>query len=258
MGKISKTVAVFLTLIILMSCLIFMIVKPTNALNSTPFLFDSTTVYGIDGYGVNLTVTINEPVFQSNSTLLSFRLQVLEPFNARGIIVNSTDYYVSRKTLDFYFIAGVLVDYDRSSLIDTLWINWADTSNATYAKEETKLYSQNVWVNMTKLNDSYMGTAVLPKLQGTHNATLWIRAEQDQVTTYIPFWIAFPKTIQLNNQAVSPSPTVPESSYLPPNDRNAPHLELIDYLLPISIILVIIMVSVLLYRRHQKTIMVSK
>ena len=39
----------------------------------------------------------------------------------------------------------------------------------------------------------------------------------------------------------------------PPEDRNPPHLELIDYLLPISIILAIIIVSVLLFRRHQKT-----
>lgn len=38
----------------------------------------------------------------------------------------------------------------------------------------------------------------------------------------------------------------------PPTDRNAPHLELTDYLLPISIALAIIIVSVLLYRRHQK------
>jgi len=42
------------------------------------------------------------------------------------------------------------------------------------------------------------------------------------------------------------------TQYLPP--RNAPHLETIDYLLPISVILaVIIAVSVLLYRRHRKT-----
>lgn len=41
----------------------------------------------------------------------------------------------------------------------------------------------------------------------------------------------------------------------PPTDRNAPHLELIDYLLPIGIIVaVIIVLSVLLYRRQCKTV----
>jgi hypothetical protein len=48
----------------------------------------------------------------------------------------------------------------------------------------------------------------------------------------------------------TPRPT----STLTPEDRNSPHLELIDYLLPISIILaVVIVLSVLLYRRHRKT-----
>ena len=204
--------------------------KSANALNSTPFVFDSTTIYGIDGYGVNLTISINEPIFQTNSAILSFRLLVLEPFNARGIIVNPTDYDISSKSLNFYLKAGVLVDYDRSTLIDILWSNWADSSNATYVKEEEKLYSQNIWVNMTKLDGSYFGSAVLPKLEGNHNATLWIRAEQDQVTTYIPFWAAFPKTITLNDQIISPSPTVPEFSWL----------TTLPLLLAIPIVLVII------------------
>ena len=40
--------------------------------------------------------------------------------------------------------------------------------------------------------------------------------------------------------------------YFPP--RNPPHLEPIDYLLPISVVLVVVFVlSVLLFRRHQKT-----
>jgi hypothetical protein len=214
LSRISQTFAIFLTLAIIMSCLYVLMVKPANALNSTLFLFDSTSVYGIDGYGVNLTCIINEPVFQTNSTIMSFKLQVLEPFNARGILVNPTDYDISRKSLNFYLKAGVLVDYDRSALIDILWSNWGDTSNATYVKEENKLYFQNIWANMTKLDDSYIGTAVLPTLQGNHNATFWIRAEQDQVTTSIPFWAAFPRSITINNQAVSPSPTIPELSWL--------------------------------------------
>jgi hypothetical protein len=214
MSKIDKALALFLTLIVALSCLTLLTFKPVNALNSTEPIFDSTSVYGIDGYGVNLTISIDEPIFQANSTILSFRLQVSEPFNVRGIIVNPTDYDVSRKTLDFYLNAGALLDYDRSALIDIVWSNWADTSNESYVKEEGKLFSQNIWVNMSKLAGSYVGTAVLPKLEGNHNATLWIRAEQDQVTTYIPFWAAFPETITLINQDVSASPTVPEFSWL--------------------------------------------
>ena len=52
-----------------------------------------------------------------------------------------------------------------------------------------------------------------------------------------------------------PTPIPTATPYLPPNDRNAPHLELIDYFLPISVILAVaIVISLFIYRRHQKTI----
>ena len=72
------------------------------------------------------------------------------------------------------------------------------------------------WVNFTKSGNSYFGTATLPKLtEGSHNATILVRAEQDQVTTYIPFWSAFSKTITLTNQvSTPPTPTVPEFSLM--------------------------------------------
>jgi hypothetical protein len=49
--------------------------------------------------------------------------------------------------------------------------------------------------------------------------------------------------------------TLPSSSpistppYLPPNDRNAPHLEPTFYLLPISVIVAIIAIAIFIYRR---------
>ncbi len=64
-------------------------------------------------------------------------------------------------------------------------------------------------MGLSKSSNTYFGAVTLPKLtEGVHNATVWVRAEQDQVTTYIPFWIAFSQTIVLNNP--TPSPTVPE------------------------------------------------
>ena len=50
-----------------------------------------------------------------------------------------------------------------------------------------------------------------------------------------------------------PNPTLTLTPAIPLENRNAPHLELTDYLLPITIIIGIIIVSVLLYRRHLKT-----
>jgi hypothetical protein len=56
----------------------------------------------------------------------------------------------------------------------------------------------------------------------------------------------------------SPTPiliisTPTATSYMPPIDRNVPHLEPIDYLLPISVVVaVVIVLSVLLLKRHRK------
>jgi hypothetical protein len=167
------------------------------------------SVYGIDGYGVNVSLIIEQPIFTANSTVVSYSLKILEPFSARGIIVNESDYFVTRKTLDFYFTSGIVVDYDRSRLIDTLWLNWGDSSNSTHVNEETSLYKQIYWVNLSKSDDVYFGSVTLPNMsEGIHNGTIWVRAEQDQVTTYIPFWIAFSKIISFNNP--NPSPSVPE------------------------------------------------
>ena len=59
-----------------------------------------------------------------------------------------------------------------------------------------------------------------------------------------------PLTQRVDVPSIISTPTA--TPYLPP--RNAPHLELIDYLLPISVIMAIIIVlSLLLYRRHRKT-----
>lgn len=49
------------------------------------------------------------------------------------------------------------------------------------------------------------------------------------------------------------APTFTATPFIP-TDRNAPHLEPIDYLLPISVVLVfVIVLSVLLFRRHRET-----
>jgi hypothetical protein len=55
-------------------------------------------------------------------------------------------------------------------------------------------------------------------------------------------------TIVFTTNYGEPTPTLS-----PPTDRNPPHLEPIDYLLPVSVIVAIAVLSVLLYRRHQKT-----
>lgn len=52
----------------------------------------------------------------------------------------------------------------------------------------------------------------------------------------------------------SPIPALtvpPTASPFPPTDRNAPHLDPIVYLIPVAVIAAVVIVSLLLYRRHQ-------
>jgi hypothetical protein len=182
----------------------------TYALNTKETVENNISVFGIDGYPVNLTISIDSLVFTGNETLLTFTLTIKEPFSARGTTINPYDYYVSRETLDVYLSGGVLVDFDRDRAINTLWANWADTQNSTYVQEEHAIYAQKHIANFTKSGNAYIGTTTLPALPaGAHNATVWVKAEQDQVTTYIPFWAAFTQTINVIQEQPLPTP-IPE------------------------------------------------
>ncbi len=188
-------------------------------LSAIVFTYGDASVYGIDGYAPNLAISVDLPVITANSTIVSFTLKILEPFPARGTIVNQSSYYVYRKSLDFYLVSGVLLGYDRTKIIDTLWLNWGDSLNETQIEEERAIYSQTYWVNFTKSDNKYFGTATLPKLSGEeYNATIWVRAEQDQVTTYIPFWLAVYKTVPLAptpKLSSEPVPFTPNSTAIP-------------------------------------------
>ncbi len=203
-----------LTLIAIAILSILTQASPVTSLNNKEYICGTTSVYGIDGYALNLSLSVKQSVFTANSTIIYVTLQVFEPFSARGNIVNEDDYSISRNTLGYYLVSGVVVDYDRVELIDTLWLNWGDSENSSHIEEEKSLYSQIFWANFTKSYNVYFGTAVIPKFSdGEHNATVWVRAEQDQITTYIPFWIAFSQTIALGmSQTPFPEPTNPTSS----------------------------------------------
>ncbi len=193
-----------------------------HSLDPTEFTHGDTAVYGIDGYAPNLTISLDQPIFTANSTIISFTIEILEPFSARGTVVNQSDYYVYRKSLDFYLTSGIVTDYDRTRLIDTLWLNWGNSLNETHVQEEKTLYSQIYWVNLTKSDNRYFGTAILPKLSANVNATIWVRAEQDQVTTYIPFWLAVGKTTLLSSTPLTPTPLTTPTSTLSPTPSPSP------------------------------------
>jgi hypothetical protein len=56
--------------------------------------------------------------------------------------------------------------------------------------------------------------------------------------------------INYNSNSTSPTPNPTPTAYLPP--RNPPHLDPTYYLIPVSVIIAIILLSLVLFRRHRK------
>ena len=203
-----KAVALSLSLALLFS-LGAVTLQTGFCLSSDLHVYNDTAVYDVGGRGVNVTITLDPPEIKANYSTLAFTLKVAPYYGY------PSDYSVSRKSLDFYLIYGVILDYNRARAIDVLWINWADTENETYVEEEWSLFYHDYGAVLSKSGDTYYGSAVLPELsEGSHNLTVWVRAEHDEVTTYIPLWAAFSKTITFTVDTVAPSVLVlsPENS----------------------------------------------
>jgi hypothetical protein len=176
-------------------------------LSPNEHVYGDTVVYSIRG--VNVTLTADPPENKAYNSTVAFTLEVLESFLVGGDPVNPDDYFVSRKSLGFYLISGVILDYDRARAINTLWIYWGDSLNKTHVEETKSLYPHIYGGFSSKSGGTYFGGAVLPELsQGVHNLTVWVRAEWDQVTTYIPLWAAFSKTITFTIDTTAPSVSV--------------------------------------------------
>jgi hypothetical protein len=171
-------------------------------------VYGDTAVYDIGGRGVNVTITADKPENKAYNSTVTFTLKVLEPYTD-GNIVNPSDYFLNQKSLDFYLISGVILDYDRARAIDALWIHWGDSRNETHVKEAKSLYPHIYGGFSSKSENTYFGNAVLPELsEGSHNLTVWVEAEHDQVTTSRPLWAAFSKTITFTIDTVAPNVTV--------------------------------------------------
>jgi hypothetical protein len=179
-------------------------------LSSDVHVYGDTDVYDLGGRGVNVTITVEKPENKAYNSTVTFTLKVLEPYtDARANIVNPSDYFVNQKSLDFYLISGVILDYDRARAIDALWIYWGDSRNETHVKEAKSLYPHIYGGFSSKSENTYFGNTVLPELsEGSHNLTVWVEAEHDQVTTSRPLWAAFSQTITFTIDTVAPNVTV--------------------------------------------------
>jgi hypothetical protein len=209
MDKVSKTFALFLTIIIAMPSLTLMTVKSVNAQSSpTP--------------EISVLYPTNGTFFNVSRGVASFQLK-----------------YATNNTLSWI---GYSIDGAQNK---TAYGEWYDLEQRLYDTEG----NPSVWIYDVFEND------------GNHNLTLYANNTAGdwatpQIVTYFvninadntfPPTTSNPTTIQ----SASLSPT--STSTLSPTDRNAPHLDPIYYLIPVSIIVGIVILSLLLYRRHQKT-----
>ncbi len=129
----------------------------------------------------------------------------------------------------------------------TAYGEWYDLEQRLYDKEG----NPSVWVSGVFEND------------GNHNLTLYANNtagdwDTPQTVTYL---------VNINSDTTIPpttsnpvqSPSLSPTSTPTLSPRNPPHLEPIEYLLPISVVLaVVIALSLLLFTRHRKTANLSK
>jgi hypothetical protein len=177
-------------------------------------VYGNTTIYGTN---TNVTIAIDLPENKANNVTVAFTLKIFSSIEApAGNVVNSTQYLTehSQNLFDCYLSSGFILDYDRAKIIDTLWLNWCKSGNETYEKEYNSLLLHNYDAVLSKTADSYYGNTVLPELSGgTHNLTVWVRAEQNYLSWDNPIWAAFSDTITFNIDT-----TAPKVSVLSPRD----------------------------------------
>jgi hypothetical protein len=176
-------------------------------------VYGNTTIYGTN---TNVTIAIDLPENKANNVTVAFTLKIFSPIEApAGNVVNSTQYLTehSQNLFDCYLSSGFILDYDRAKIIDTLWLSWCKLGE-TYEKEYKELLLHSYDAVLSQTADSYYGNTVLPELsEGTHNLTVWVRAEQNYLSFDNPIWAAFSDTITFNIDT-----TAPKVSVLSPRD----------------------------------------
>ncbi len=177
-------------------------------------------------------------------------------YSPKYVPYQSEQYENTTAELDIKVIL-VYGEYDRS------WINTVNLDSVCYSLDGQPL----VYTNKFEVEDytdyginqqDFLVYTALIKLEnlseGSHTVTAYANDTHNEYAYLNTLSAEYSFIVGTNT---SPVPSVPEPSYLAPNDRNAPHLDLIYYLIPVSIVVAIVVLS-LLFRRHRKTAVLSK
>ncbi len=165
----------------------------------TPIDSGDTTAFDVYGRNVNLSLTVNAPESKGDFLTIAFTMNLSD----------SNEYAISRSeasVLDYYLVYGCVLDFGRERTINTLWKDWGNSNNQTFLAEAEAIFPHIYDAVLSKTADAYYGSIVLPKLpDGTHNVTVWVRAEQDFLSTWANIWATFSKTITFTLDTLSPS-----------------------------------------------------
>jgi hypothetical protein len=132
---------------------------------------DNTIIYG----NTNAKITIQSPenkTYKENNVTLAFTIESDVP---------PTEYF-NGSVLDLCLRHGVVLDYDTAKLVDIL-----DTSTFPQGG-----FPDDVPITLSAIGNRYVGNATLTGLShGSHNITVWIRAEQYMISYSGLVWAVF-------------------------------------------------------------------
>ena len=164
MEKKTLITAVFIAVLLLPMVTGLRLVKEGNA-------NDNTVIYG----NTNAKITIQSPenkTYKENNVTLAFTIESDVP---------PTEYF-NGSVLDLCLRHGVVLDYDTTKLVDIL-----DTSTFPQGG-----FPDNVPITLSAIDNLYVGNATLTGLShGSHNITVWIRAEQYMISYSGLVWAVF-------------------------------------------------------------------
>jgi hypothetical protein len=265
MGKISETFALLLTLMVVTSCLTLLIGQPANAQTiPKPSVPEFTIQIISHPYDVAPTSTIDPytgktKIIQEGSHVENKSIEVT---------IKNQDYTYEDNGKIYWLVLNVRIKGHFGSEWSYPFIFDKYITTDTSLKQSSGQYTIGEIPIDKYDSDSQLDIQVKALL--VHSAEVMryrhIQGEGELEWGYeLVEWSDWStvQTIKLADGSVtistSPTPNLtPTPTPTPDIPRNAPHLDPIIYVIPVSIIVAIVVLSVLLYRRHRKTANLGK
>jgi hypothetical protein len=258
MSRISKASALLLTLIIAMSCLALLTTKPADAQTITE---PSVPEFTIEPVGPAFDIP---PTYSFNASSGLFYMNEGYHFEYSTVEVRIKNQAVTNPTNNDHLVYNVRLK--PHNYPDSYWYELFNPNRDGFPIQTN--------ANVTMIPIAAEG-AKETAFQIAAGATTDIQVEAmfghiergfnpnatNQIEMY-PYVFVGQKsgwsdthTVTLPPKApIGLSPTTTPTSYQTPDiPRNPPHLDPIYYLIPVSVILAIVIIVILLYRRHRKT-----